>query len=179
MIGVIPGPSVLSAWKRRFAAPLCLPRPGAVQCLREGALGALQQQLYRLYSCHRCGVQVRICQRCDHGNIYCGRECSAIRRRESLRRAGARYQRTRRGAARHAARQRGYRVRRKQKVTHQGCEALARAGNVAAHPNMKSESPDAPEDIYMPTSGSALSRCAFCEEPLPQWTRPRLWIWSA
>lgn len=178
MIGVIPGPSVLSAWKRRFAAPLCLPRPGAVQCLREGALGALQQPLYRLYSCHRCGVQVRICQRCDHGNLYCGRECSAIRRRESLRRAGARYQSTRRGAARHAARQRGYRARGKQKVTHQGCEVLARTGNVAAHPNTQSEPTDAPEVICMPTSGSPLARCAFCEEPLPQWTRPRLWIWS-
>jgi hypothetical protein len=172
---------VLSAWKRRFADPLCLPRPGAVQCLRgEEALGALQQQgLYRLYSCHRCGVQVRICQRCDHGNIYCGRECSAIRRRESLRRAGARYQSTRRGAARHAARQRGYRVR-QQKVTHQGCEGGARAGTVAAPPSTKSEPTDAPAIISLPTRSSSepLSRCALCGELLPQWTRPRLWLWS-
>jgi hypothetical protein len=178
VIGVIPGPSVLSAWKRRFAEPLCLPLPGAVQCLWEGALGALQQGLYRLYSCHRCGVQVRICQRCDHGNIYCGRKCSAIRRRESLRRAGARYQSTRRGAARHAARQRGYRVRQKQKVTHQGCEVLARAGNVAVHPNTKSESTDAPNAISLPGGCEPLSRCGVCGEMLPQWTRPRSWIWS-
>lgn len=142
-------------------------------------MGALQQGLYRLYSCHRCGVQVRICQRCDHGNIYCGRECSAIRRRESLRRAGVLYQNTRRGAARHAARQRGYRARRKQEVTHQGCEVLARAGNVAAHPTTtKSESTDAPEVFSMPTRCEPLACCAFCGEPLPQWTRPGLWIWS-
>jgi hypothetical protein len=141
-------------------------------------LGTLQQGLYRLYSCYRCGVQVRICPRCDHGNIYCGRECSAIRRRESLRRAGARYQRTRRGAARHAARQRGYRARCQQKVTHQGCEALAHAGNVAAHPKTKSESTDAPEVICMPARGSPLWRCAFCGELLSQWTRVRSWIWN-
>jgi len=35
--------------------------------------------------------------RCDHGNIYCAGECSLIRRRESLRRAQARYQHSRRG----------------------------------------------------------------------------------
>jgi hypothetical protein len=141
-------------------------------------LGALQQGLYRLYSCHRCGVQVGICRRCDHGNIYCGRQCSAIRRRESLRRAGARYQSTRRGAARHAARQRGYRVRQKQKVTHQGCEVLVPAGNVAVHPNTKSESTDAPNAISMSGGCEPLSRCGVCGEMLPQWTRPRLWIWS-
>ena len=49
---------------------------------------------YRLYQCQRCDVQVRICCHCDHGNIYCAGECAQIRRRESLRRAGARYQRT-------------------------------------------------------------------------------------
>jgi predicted nucleic acid-binding Zn ribbon protein len=55
-------------------------------------LGVLREPTYRLYNCQRCGVQVRICRRCDHGNIYCAQECSRIRRRECLRRAGARYQ---------------------------------------------------------------------------------------
>jgi len=72
---------------------------------------------YRLFNCARCRRQVRICQRCDHGQIYCWGACGAIRRRETLRRAGARYQRTLRGACKHAARQHAYRERRAQKVT--------------------------------------------------------------
>lgn len=58
-------------------------------------MGPLEEPTYRLYNCRRCAVQVRICRHCDHGNIYCAGECSRICRRESLRRAGARYQRTR------------------------------------------------------------------------------------
>jgi hypothetical protein len=37
-----------------------------------GALGVLGEPSYRLYNCARCAVQVRICRRCDHGNVYCG-----------------------------------------------------------------------------------------------------------
>jgi late competence protein required for DNA uptake (superfamily II DNA/RNA helicase) len=44
----------------------------------------MREPAYRLYNCERCGVQVRICQRCDHGNVYCAGECAGIRRRESL-----------------------------------------------------------------------------------------------
>jgi len=43
-----------------------------------------------------------------------------MRRRESLRRAAERYQLSYRGACRHAARQRAWRTRDVQKVTHQG-----------------------------------------------------------
>ena len=42
-------------------------------------------------------------------------------RRASNRRAGARYQLTRRGARRHAARQQAWRDREREKVTQQGC----------------------------------------------------------
>jgi hypothetical protein len=62
-----------------------------------------REESYRLYSCRGCSVLVSICGACDHGNIYCPGECAAISRRASNRRAGARYQRTRRGARRHAA----------------------------------------------------------------------------
>lgn len=78
------------------------------------------EQSYRLYSCRRCARQVRICRRCDRGNQYCAAACARIRRCESLRRASARYQMSYRGACRHAARQRAWRLRRTQKVTHQG-----------------------------------------------------------
>jgi len=75
---------------------------------------------YRLYSCRRCAQQVRICRRCDHGHQYCAGGCAQIRRGESLRRAGARYQSSYHGACRHAARQRVWRARQLQKVTHHG-----------------------------------------------------------
>jgi len=53
----------------------------------------MREPAYRLYNCERCQVQVRICERCDHGNVYCAGECARIRRRESQRRSQARYQR--------------------------------------------------------------------------------------
>ena len=163
------------------AGPLCLPCRGAVQCFGRGALGALREPTYRLYNCLRCGVQVRICRRCDHGNIYCAWACAQIRRRESLRRAAARYQRTRRGAGHHAARQQAWRARRRQKVTQQGCASEALCRSVSDHPIPVMEPTDA--DRAEPANTSLhrpepLARCAFCRAPLPAWTRPRLWQWS-
>jgi hypothetical protein len=78
------------------------------------------EQTYRLYNCARCAEQVHICRRCDRGNQYCAGECAQIRRRESLRRAGERYQGSYRGAYAHAARQRAWRERQTQEVTHHG-----------------------------------------------------------
>ena len=99
----------------------CLYACTARRCPVLGAGGMKAgQETYRLYSCGRCARQVRICRGCDHGNQYCAGECAALRRRESRRRAGARYQLSRRGAARHAARQDAWRRRQAQKVTHQG-----------------------------------------------------------
>jgi hypothetical protein len=99
----------------------CLYACDAWRCLvpRAGDMKA-SEETYRLYSCRRCAEQVRICRDCDRGNRYCARECAPMRRRESLLRAGQRYQRSRRGACRHAARQRAWRERQEQKVTHQG-----------------------------------------------------------
>jgi hypothetical protein len=74
----------------------------------------------RLFNCARCHQQVFICSRCDRGNIYCEAGCAQIARTESLRAAGRRYQASRCGRFTHAARQRRYRQRQKQKVTHQG-----------------------------------------------------------
>ena len=107
-------------------------------------MGAGEEQSYRLYSCRGCARQVRICRRCDRGNQYCAGGCAQERRRESVRRAGARYQLSYGGACRHAARQRQWRSRRSQKVTHQGsaqaldtlivvATATATAGTHAEH----------------------------------------------
>ena len=99
----------------------CLYASDARLCpvLRAGGMQT-SEKTYRLYSCRRCIQQVRICAHCDRGNRYCAGECATIRRRESLRRAGERYQLSHRGACRHAARQRAWRERQVQKVTHQG-----------------------------------------------------------
>jgi hypothetical protein len=168
-----PGPSSAQRLCRRFAAPLCLPWR-LLSSAWGGALGALGEPTYRLYNCQRCGVQVRICHRCDHGNIYCSAECSRIRRRESLRRAQARYQRSRRGAGRHAARQRAWRARRVQTVTHQGCARGAACGSVSDHPITMSQPADANHPAT--TLGTVqmaqrLTRCSFCGTSLPLWAR--------
>lgn len=110
--------------KGAFALPLC-PQYAALSSAACGGGMEASEKTYRLYSCGRCAQQVRICCDCDRGNRYCAGECARMRRRESLRRAAERYQLSYRGACRHAARQRAWRVRRAQKVTHQGSLATA------------------------------------------------------
>jgi ferredoxin len=90
----------------------------------------------RVYDCRRCGVCVQVCTECDRGQVFCAAQCSSLSRRESLRRASARYQRTRRGAHQHAARQRRWRQRHRphpsaQIVTHQSCAALSATRTVS------------------------------------------------
>ena len=143
----------------------------------------MREPAYRLYNCLRCEEQVRICERCDHGNVYCAGECASIRRRESLRRAQTRYQRSRRGARRHAARQRRWRERQRQTpkiVTHQGSPATVTQCIVAVSPFIQSQpidaSPGEPEQV--PKVRSPLERCAFCGAALPDWTHQRPWRWS-
>jgi hypothetical protein len=51
----------------------------------------------RLFACRGCGCAVIVCCRCDRGQIYCAGDCSAQGRRQTLRHAGWRWQRTRLG----------------------------------------------------------------------------------
>ena len=104
---------------------------------RAGFMGASEKS-YRLYSCRRCARQVRICGPCDRGNRYCAEGCAQIRRREGRCRASARYQRSYRGALNHAARQRAWRERQQQKVTHQGSLAVAAALIVVSNSTLTS-----------------------------------------
>ena len=78
----------------------------------------------RLYHCARCHCQVILCRRCDRGQVYCADGCARKARRDSLRRAGARYRATRSGRLNNALRQRRFRTR-QQKVTHHGSVAAA------------------------------------------------------
>lgn len=75
----------------------------------------------RMFLCGRCRAQVVLCSRCDRGNVYCGVACAGLRRRESVRAAGSRYQHSRRGRLAHAARMQRYRERCR-KVTHHGSD---------------------------------------------------------
>ena len=77
----------------------------------------------RLYNCAKCHSQVIICSRCDRGNIYCP-TCSQSARSQSLKAAGQRYQKTTAGRHKHAERQKRYRERLRNKVTHQGSPLL-------------------------------------------------------
>ena len=77
------------------------------------------QDTARLYHCARCHAQTVICHCCDRGNIYC-KDCALPARQEAIRRASKRYQESPQGRLNHAARQRRYRERQTEKVTHNG-----------------------------------------------------------
>jgi hypothetical protein len=116
-------------------------------------VGLLEEPTYRLYYCRRCGVQVQICLRCDHGNIYCAGECSRVARRECMRRAGTRYQRTLHGACHHAERQR------RNEVTHQGCASITADCRVSIGTAIGRESIEVTEThCYKPQGTSAVRR---------------------
>jgi hypothetical protein len=128
----------------------------------QGASMGLLGQTHRLYSCARCAVQVRICRSCDRGNIYCAGPCAGVRRGESLRRAGLRYQLGRRGAGRHAARQAAWRTRWADKVTHQGSVPGIVTGTLALILTALSTKPDVHHPIQAHSLLQAPPRCSFC-----------------
>ena len=149
------------------------------------------RESYRLYSCRGGSVSVSVCGRCDHGNIFCAGECASVSRRQSRRRAGARYQRTRRGAQRHAARQQRWRERRAKKVTHQGCAPTEPVFTMAVAVDVTvleltdaPSTPDRPLEAPCKTDyrrARVAGRCDFCRAPLPLFTRlgtRRGWVFS-
>ncbi len=79
---------------------------------------AMELRESRIFACARCGREVRICRCCDRGHRYCGEGCSKAARRDSMRRAGAKYQKTDEGSANHGARQQRYEERRDADLTH-------------------------------------------------------------
>jgi hypothetical protein len=118
---------------------------------------------------------------CERGQSYCPGDCKEVRRGEQLRRAAARYQRSRRGALKHAARQRRYRQRRRERptpakrVTHHTSARVGAGGTVAGSPvTVVSESADDPETSEAAAPETCASArappgrlyCAFCHRPL-------------
>jgi hypothetical protein len=83
----------------------------------------MRERPARIFLCACCRVQVLICSHCDRGQIYCPDQCASATRKALQRAAGNRYQQSRAGRFKHAARTRRWRERRcaaAQIVTHQG-----------------------------------------------------------
>ena len=119
----------------------------------------------RLYSCARCLAQTIICRCCDRGNVYCS-ECALPAHLEARRRASDRYQKTRQGQLTHAARQRRYRERQTEKVTHNGSPVL---DNPVGHSSKRITSDRPPISWIRPTAKTIV--CYFCREICSQFLR--------
>ena len=89
----------------------------------------------RLFLCPRCCEQVVLCSHCDHGQVYCSPSCSSAGRHEHRRHSAQRYQDSRGGRLKHAARTACWRRRQRclrpasadadvNRVTHHGCASL-------------------------------------------------------
>ena len=96
------------------------PANGGVRLRRICDDGQADPVSARLFLCGRCRRQVIICRCCDRGQVYCAEACSGQARRQSLRDAGRRYERTLHGRQKRAERSRRHRKRQREKVTHQG-----------------------------------------------------------
>ena len=115
----------------------------------------------RLYNCARCHAQTVVCRCCDRGNVYC-RDCALPARREAQRRASKRYQDSPQGRLNHAARQRRYREKQKQKVTHKGSvERRSPVGHLVKPDSSVLSTLTRAPDIF----------CHFCSEVCSQFLR--------
>lgn len=98
----------------RIAAQRAL---GARASVAMPAAGAMPGWLRgRLFRCAHCQAEVLVCIGCDRGRRYCGSECSAQARRQSLRTNGKNYQSTRTGRMAHARRAQRYRLRKREQL---------------------------------------------------------------
>jgi len=127
----------------------------------------------RLFLCARCRCVVVICSSCDRGQIYCSSDCSEIRRRETIRQAARRYQRSAIGARNHARRQARYRSR-QLKVTHHGSRLPGSAAKLlltvlAAALLLASSHRKRPGEV--PALPLEPTRCHFCGQSSSGFTR--------
>ncbi len=120
----------------------------------------------RLYLCAHCRRQVVICSHCDRGQRYCGTSCARTARIASLRAGGQRYQNSRRGRHRHAARQRRYRQRQTEKVTHQGSPEQGTDDSLSSRPHHRFLAPG----VSVIPAGDSLI-CHFCAQVCSRFVR--------
>ena len=152
----------------------CRPRP----C---GTSDSSQSTAARLFVCARCRLPVVVCSHCDRGQIYCAGTCAQKARQQAQRAAGQRYQASRRGRLKHAARTRRYRARQKI-VTHQGSlpeprDAVVRATTTFAMPAAGSQPTTASSHDKAMRSQNfdpEFWRCHWCERRCPPLVRQEL-----
>ena len=117
----------------------------------------------RLYSCALCHAQAVICTYCDRGNIYCSKKCSQAARIKSCREAETRYQLTPGGRHKHAARQKRYRMRQREKVTDHSSAITTPHGLLEEVKNETME--------VSVTHISTQKRCCVCKKQVSPWLR--------
>ena len=137
----------------------------------------------RLFLCVGCRIQVVLCSHCDRGNRYCSRGCWRQAHDLARREAARRYQRSRGGRVRHAARSQRWRQRAvdgdgadisdhadaAHKVTHQGSPPGVTAAPLAAcTPDITSTQTRPPASTPAP---STVRRCYRCAAEQPDWLR--------
>lgn len=144
----------------RWGSPSMASPCRAVQRLASSR--AMHHETYRLFLCRHCRTQVRICSCCDRGQSYCSDGCRLDARRQQVRRASSRYQRSIRGALGHAARQAEYRRRRREKVTHQGSPGPSMKANVGSVPSPMVAAMVPIASRPAPVVAHSLVSCAFC-----------------
>lgn len=150
----------------------------------------------RLRQCSRCQRPFVLCPSCAGGHRYCSHDCARAARRDALRRAGQRYQRSLPGRRRHADRQARYRARRRSNVTHHRSLPPADAATVASTDAAVAsasalvaasplEVPDAHSPRVVPSASTdatatthlalpaafSFTRCAICGRPCDPWLR--------
>ena len=124
----------------------------------------------RLFNCTRCLCQVVICSHCDRGQIYCAGDCARAAHKESLRQSGQRYQASRNGQLKHAARQARYRERQQQKVTHRGSARGSTHDSLVQQ--LKGLFREITANRFRPDPAIATElTCHFCHQPCPPFVR--------
>lgn len=119
----------------------------------------------RFFLCERCRTQVLICSYCDRGQIYCAGKCAQQARSTSMRDAGIRYQASRIGRVKHAARSRRYRTR-LHNVTHQGSPPLPPSALLKVN-SEASVKPSFSANLIAPAGPC----CCFCGRAQPVFVR--------
>ena len=151
----------------------------------------MHDQTGRLFLCARCQAQVLVCRQCDRGQRYCASGCSTITRLSRQREASNRYQQSRAGRHKHAARMHQWRQRRAASakiVTHHGSQVPPADDVLEANESPPAISSDsqapppcssiAPDSIALNiTANTRISipapvwRCHWCQSPCPALVR--------
>ena len=153
----------------------------------------MHEQTGRLFLCARCQAQVLVCSQCDRGQRYCNSGCADITRLSRQREAGKRYQQSRAGRHKHAARMHQWRKRRAATtkiVTHHGSQGTPADAVLPGNESPPAISPDsqapspcspiAPDSIALcATTNTRISipaplwRCHWCQLICPAFVRQR------